>query len=604
MVLPAGEHSPALNDVSNTIDFSGHVDEIIGGYARMYERLIEHRAALMAPGGPIDSFRDDTTRVVLRPTHTYYALYRESAHPDLLRDGLDRDRHFDRLWAGVAHHPELEAVVGHEHADLLWGDIPLFTTRPGSRRIVSSSGDAIDQFLDESGLELVRARLQKMGPADRARQLWLVRSSLAAAMPAMDSTGRPPLCRLLAPSPISGASPLDMARAVGDRLVGMALVDGGHASFLGEVAGANGGSVIRPMGPDLYSGLAGVALFLAWLGALTRDCSYTTSAGKVLQTIRRQVAARAGTAGIGGFSGWGSVVYSLSHIAVLLDDSSVQREAEALAGSLADSIDTDDQFDVLAGSAGLLLALLSLHRVTGSCHVLHCARRCGDHLIAAARRAGPGVGWSVRGLGLPLAGFSHGSAGIALSLLKLSESTRERSYRDVAIAAIAYERTLFDPEAGSWRDLRPDMAAVAPFVNAWCHGAPGIGLGRLRGLASLDDASIRSEIEVAVETTLREGFDTNHSLCHGALGNLELPLAAARAMGRSDWQARVDSAARGLMQRLRSSGPVCGSLQGIETPGFMTGLAGIGYALLRLTDPDRVPSVLAMDPPVARVDAP
>jgi len=31
--------------------------------------------------------------------------------------------------------------------------------------------------------------------------------------------------------------------------------------------------------------------------------------------------------------------------------------------------------------------------------------------------------------------------------------------------------------------------------------------------------------------------------------------------------------------------------------GLMTGLAGIGYGLLRLANPDRVPSVLVLEPP-------
>jgi lantibiotic modifying enzyme len=34
---------------------------------------------------------------------------------------------------------------------------------------------------------------------------------------------------------------------------------------------------------------------------------------------------------------------------------------------------------------------------------------------------------------------------------------------------------------------------------------------------------------------------------------------------------------------------------GAETPGLMTGLAGIGYGLLRLAEPERVSSVLLLE---------
>jgi lantibiotic modifying enzyme len=35
----------------------------------------------------------------------------------------------------------------------------------------------------------------------------------------------------------------------------------------------------------------------------------------------------------------------------------------------------------------------------------------------------------------------------------------------------------------------------------------------------------------------------------------------------------------------------------LASPGLMTGLAGIGYGLLRLARPERVPSVLVLAPP-------
>ena len=155
---------------------------------------------------------------------------------------------------------------------------------------------------------------------------------------------------------------------------------------------------------------------------------------------------------------------------MLLDEPGLSREAEAVAERMAESIHTDNQLDVLTGAAGFLLALVSLHRLTGSSRALDLARRCGDRLIETARPAGPGVGWTVPGVGgQPLAGFSHGAAGIALSLLKLAELTAERSYHETAVAAIRYERSLFDAAAGSWRDLRD-----APGIGRRLSSTPGV----------------------------------------------------------------------------------------------------------------------------------
>jgi lantibiotic modifying enzyme len=45
---------------------------------------------------------------------------------------------------------------------------------------------------------------------------------------------------------------------------------------------------------------------------------------------------------------------------------------------------------------------------------------------------------------------------------------------------------------------------------------------------------------------------------------------------------------------------LCGVPNGVETPGLMTGITGIGYELLRLAAPTQVPSLLIMEPPHGR----
>jgi lantibiotic modifying enzyme len=181
--------------------------------------------------------------------------------------------------------------------------------------------------------------------------------------------------------------------------------------------------------------------------------------------------------------------------------------------------------------------------------------------------------------------------------------TGEERFRTATLAAIAYERSLFSPEAGNWPDLRdPETQSQTAnnnhnrFMTAWCHGAPGIGLARLHSLPHLDNAA-RVEIDTALKTTLTEGFGGNHSLCHGDLGNLELLLQASEALNDPQWRHQVNRLASMVLESIDKNGWLCGSPLGIESPGLMTGLAGIGYGLLRLAEPMRVPSVLVLEPP-------
>jgi lantibiotic modifying enzyme len=197
-----------------------------------------------------------------------------------------------------------------------------------------------------------------------------------------------------------------------------------------------------------------------------------------------------------------------------------------------------------------------------------------------------------------------------LSLLRLSDCSGEARFRECALTALDYDRSLFIPDQNNWADLRTfsgkrqpgkgDESALAQAPGsrvAWCHGAPGIGLGRLGALAHFDDAYVRREIDIGLSTTKQFGFATNHSLCHGALGNIELLLTAAQLLGRSEDRNDLERATAEVVASIEANGLLTGVPLGVETPGFMTGLAGIGYQLLRLAETDTVPAALLLAPP-------
>ncbi len=128
-------------------------------------------------------------------------------------------------------------------------------------------------------------------------------------------------------------------------------------------------------------------------------------------------------------------------------------EAEALVTLLPPMIEKDDRLDIIAGAAGCIASLLSLYAVAPSESILAAAIQCGDHLIAHAQSMKEGLGWHTLPRQTALAGFAHGGAGIALSLLRLATASGEERFRQTARAAMAYERSLFSPERQNWLDL-------------------------------------------------------------------------------------------------------------------------------------------------------
>jgi lantibiotic modifying enzyme len=65
------------------------------------------------------------------------------------------------------------------------------------------------------------------------------------------------------------------------------------------------------------------------------------------------------------------------------------------------------------------------------------------------------------------------------------------------------------------------------------------------------------------------------------------------------WSEELARLSGAILDSIQHNGWLCGLPLSVQSPGLMTGLAGIGYGLLRLAEPDRVPSVLLLAPPAA-----
>jgi type 2 lantibiotic biosynthesis protein LanM len=602
--LPGGSHRPRL--LAEDINASDYTAEIVRGFEAMYRLLVRECESLLSEGGPLARFAADEVRVIVRDTHSYSLLLSESLHPDLLRDTLELERFFDRLWVGIAKHPYRESVIAAERADLLRGDVPFFFTRPDSRDLCGNSAEPVTEFFDETGLSLVKRRVRRLGEEDLAKQIWFIRASMSTLSIELTAADWPSYDLEEPRAAADDTALLDAASAVGDRLASIALRGAADATWFGLDSVRERNLTLRALDHNLYEGLPGVALFLAHLGALTRREGYTELAHAALATLRRQLErGRSSIKRVGAFDGWGGVIYALAHLSALWSEPRLLEEAHEVVALLPALIEQDDSFDIVGGTAGCIGGLLSLHLRAPSAQVLAAATLCGERLVAGALEMERGIGWITPvPAKRPPSGFSHGAAGIAWALLKLSALTGDGQFRAAALAGIKYERSLFSHEHGNWLDQRETgnfwrrKGQTEPrSIAAWCYGAPGIGLARLSTLAELDDDETRAEIETAVRYTAAYGFGQNHSLCHGDLGNIELLSEYARVSGDLHCASEVVRLAGVILESIERDGWLCGLPSGVESPGLMTGLAGIGYGLLRLAAPERVPSVLTLAPP-------
>ncbi|ATB50461.1 type 2 lanthipeptide synthetase LanM family protein [Corallococcus macrosporus] len=602
MEIPGAANRPRLEgqDLSVTVQ----ADALAQGFSTLYRLLIEHRDALLAPEGPLAAFEDAPVRVLFRGTASYDALLHESMHPHAMGDALDRQRFFDHLWLAVKERPYLAALIPLEQEELQRGDIPRFTTLPGSKDLWSGAGRHLPGFFDMSGLERARQRLVGLSPDDHARQLALLRSALDRVRLAARPGARPRYPFHEPPEPAQPDALLAAARRVGERLVALSFTGAGQAHWLSLEQSATKEWRLAQAGTDLYQGLSGIALVLAQLGALTGEARFTQAARGALRHLTwRLEKAPAHVSGVGLLNGWGGILYALTHLGALWGERALFETAESFVDAVAPRVEQDVHLDLGGGCAGALLGLLTLTGRHPSERASRLARACGEKLLLTATPQPQGLGWpSPATGGRALCGLAHGGAGIALALLRLASATGEARFHAAALETLAYERGQFSPEAGDWPDLRADAGMHGgdgpAFMCGWCNGAPGIGLGRISSLPLLDDARVRGEITAAVNATLAGGLGYNHGLCHGDLGNVLFLLEAARALHDDTLLRRTYQLAGGILQSIESHGHLHGLPDSIETPGLMVGLAGIAHGLARLAAPERVPDVLSVAPPI------
>lgn len=602
--LPSSQNRPRLGDRAAAV--TDHEEELVDGFRRAYRLLARHRDELCAPDGPLQRFRNDEVRVIMRPTRTYRLLLGDSFHPDFLRDALDRDLHLDKLWASRREWSKLARVVRHEREQLQAGDVPLFTTRPGVRRVETPAGGVLADFCDEPAYDSVARRARELGERDLEFQTWLVHASLAVLRPdaghGVSAGYRHDASRS---GPVSRHRLLALARGIGDRLQELAIRDDdGQAAWIGLADDFELFLAPAVLRSELYDGLGGIAVFLAHLAAASGEPRYDELAEAAWSSAESWIEMGDQTLDFpGAFTGRGGLVLAMLHLGELWQRPDLLDRAEELALGMPELLGSETDAEIVYGAAGGIGALLALHRHRPAAAALDAARRLGEFLVDSAVPGEAGCGWMGRQGDRPLSGFSHGAAGIAWALLGLAEASGHGRYRETAEAAIAYERTLFSEAHGNWRDLRSGSADT-DYGYAWCNGAPGIGLARLDRLAFLERGGrrpdVREEIHRALDTTWAQGFGDNQSLCHGDLGNLELLVEAGRRLPDPGWSRRAERMAAVVVERMEADGPRCGLPGGLENPGLMTGLAGIGYALLRLADPERVPSLLLLQAPRRR----
>jgi type 2 lantibiotic biosynthesis protein LanM len=582
--------------------FSEHTDALIAGFED-YARFLVHRMRGPDQEKLIQGFAGAAVRKVVRPTRFYSMLLQRLKNHRSMNDGA--------MWSAQADFIARLSDWG-ESSDISWPfsraeraalvamNVPHFVSPSDSSEFLDETG-VITRSAAPSGLDRARARMRSFDAREVAWQAEVIQATIASPNPAESVKGGELLAQTNVPVLATKEIFVSEADRIAAELAELAIRRDGSAAWIGlDWLGDAEVFQLVCVGPDLYSGVSGIAVFLAAHASVAGQSASAELALAAMAHVRKKLkapnAARfARSLGIGGATGLGSLIYALTVMSKSLQDQALLADAHAASDLMTnDLIAADKWLDVMSGSSGAILCLLRLYRDTQADEVLARAVRCGEHLLSQNRTGRQGRrSWVGQSLGpRALNGMSHGAAGFAYALASLAVATGREEFAQAASECLAFENASYDAVRHNWPDWRYE--GQPGWACRWCHGAPGIGLARAallkRGAmdASLLKADVRNALAGA-EACWPAEIDT---LCCGTLGSVEFICEAGEALGRSDVRRTAAERLAAVVQAAGSTGDYrwnSGKRQ--FNLSLFRGLAGVGYTLLRQID-DSLPNVL------------
>ena len=573
---------------------------VLAGFEEGY-RLRMHPTARSELRSAILSFRGTTRRFLVRPTRTYAIIARRATAPDALKDPDKRRQILDTLRTGFGEDsPPCVDAIGQAEVDALEiGDIPRFTLAVDCLDLRLDGGFCVRDVVGCTGIEAALERLGASSEEDLQVQHQLIDASFEARFPCEQSP-RVAGYGDLSDESVASSEVLEAGERIVDEVVQSALCFGGRDWLTIGVATEAGHRRPVRVGPDLYGGSLGVALFLASSGELLGN-DVVRAAGCDLS--RRLVESVTGlnAKGLGdyaqvwgyGLAGLGGVLRACQFLTDVVQDD--HHDWVGSANVIAKSITKIEgnyvnNGDFLRGFAGLVRPLCWLVERGDSPAAFTALEFVAQVLLKLAIGTAP---HRASGEDHTL-GLAHGMSGIASATVAAGAMLQDQSLIDAGARGLRSVATHFDAVHQDWPDYRGGRHATPRFAISWCAGAPGIALAyhvaKTAAPASADADDYMRAIEIGAARTAEGQLPASDNVCCGTAGRAAALLMLGAELERPDWSMAGQQLVNAIV---RSSRDQAGhriqivSRNRVMTydPSLMRGLAGLGMTLLHANDP-------------------
>ncbi len=413
----------------------------------------------------------------------------------------------------------------------------------------------------------------------------------------------------------------DEVISIGNHLIETAEKDTNGIYWKTVTSGEN--FTVKPLiSETVYNGVSGIAIFLLDLYKISLKEEYLKYSEKAMFWVF-EYCRNNNSINYGLYTGRASVIFAAIRFYKATKDKKYLNEALNIAEGIRTYNPPDGLNDLIGGISGTILSLLHLHSCTKKKWLLHEIDRLTGILINNIN-IGPkgGIYWDrLPDFVAGLCGFSHGASGIAFVFMELGKYFGNRAFYHLAELAFYYEDQHFDKVKGNWVDLRRHKTEAVHFneqkkhflndnisyftekrfMNAWCHGAAGIGLARMRAFKIIRKIQYFKNLLSAIKTTYDTDVADNHSnlliYCHGSTGNADLFLETFLELNEKKYLKYAEIVGEKVLIQKQQIGYYKSGYgvfidQNVDDKSMLMGMSGIGHFFTRLLSPKKISSML------------
>lgn len=600
------EYEILTEEKNNPVELKNQLDEemvykkILNGFSLITQWILSNKQEFK--NTVLQNFSHTKLRVLVKSTMLYDAVIQMSYHPDILTDEVSRNVILLRNFIQAS---SKECIGIAECQEMKYGDIPMFWVEFDKTDLLYSEG-VVEDYFPTTARKRFEDKIETLNQEILDLQKKILRECLLGVEEIYDLDRTRWNYKNLENESLE-ASKEEMKTwliEVAEYLSAKSICYGnGCRTWMerGFNEKENAFDPIMQLDYSLYLGSMGMALYYVEMFDTVGDSRYLTMAEEVVKMPMLEIDDLSDTINnysIGAFSGFSGRLYVLSKLATRTKKDIYTIYIDKYLTLLNRCIFQDRNFDIIGGTAGLLMTLLSIKEsgiVVNDNNLLEiCIDNSVKHLLHTRHEKNGKTTWvqNIENGKKSYTGFAHGTMGILAALARYYKLYPTDEVLKTIESGLVWMNSMYDMSMKNWyKDSDRKM-----FAYGWCHGVSGILLGFSlikKYCPNID--RLDKYIEVAKTVTVEKGFGNNITLCHGDLGNMEILRIYSKICHDEECQEFCDKGLVLAYKNVMLDRWKGRCFRGREIFGIMIGLAGFGHATMYGLNEKCVQSLLFLE---------